>query len=635
MKVSAGEETADGPVWSPVATGFASVATEDLPEGAVGGLGGQIVAVGDGAELAEALLREGPTVVLVEGTIELPLGEMLDVSADTSVLGVGRAAEIVGGGLRLLEVSNVVIRNLTFRDSFVPGDWDGDFDDNDNDGIRVDTSDRVWIDHCEFVRLGDGQVDVRKDATNVTISWCIFRDHNKTLGVGWTDNLVTTLTLHHTWFSNTYQRNASIDNVAAGHVYNCLFQGQGQYGTMSRGAAQLVIEGCVYEHGEDAIVAKDEDSRVHSRDNVFTSIRGRKDHTGPTFDPLDHYDYTADPVDEVPASVPSGAGPSRRKESTGRQIRVAQDGTGDLASISAAVGAAWRAGHPAEIIIAPGTYREIVRIWPGMPEGLVLRGESGDPTDVVLTYDLAAGTEKFYGGDFGATGAATLAVLANDVTLRDLTIENAYDEAAHGPSQAQALRTVGDRITLDGVHLIGNQDTFLAETPSRDEGARVYVTGSRIEGDVDFIYGRATAVIEDSEIHSVDRGEEVNGYVCAPSTVGGMLGLLFTGCRFTSGAADGTVFLGRPWHPSSDPDVEPSTVVRDSHLGGHVSTPAWSDMGGWPWEDDFLREHANSGPGAAPDGEQIPGRPQLTPQEARQHTRETYLQGEDDWTPWS
>src|SRR5699024_5398274 len=41
MKVSAGEETADGPVWSPVATGFASVATEDLPEGAVGGLGGQ------------------------------------------------------------------------------------------------------------------------------------------------------------------------------------------------------------------------------------------------------------------------------------------------------------------------------------------------------------------------------------------------------------------------------------------------------------------------------------------------------------------------------------------------------------------------------------------------------------------
>ena len=635
MRLPRGPRTADGPVWSPVATGFASVASEALPQGAVGGLGGRFVVVRDGAGLAEALERSGPTVVLVEGTIELELGQMLDVSADTSVLGVGRGAEIVGGGLRLLEVANVVIRNLTFRDSYVPGDWDGNFDDNDNDGIRIDTSQHVWIDHCEFARLGDGQVDVRKDATNVTVSWCIFRDHNKTLGVGWTDNLITTLTLHHNWFSNTYQRNASIDNVAAGHVYNCLFQGQGQYGTMSRGAAQLVIEGCVYENGEDAIVAKDEGSRVDSRNNIFTSIRGRKDDTGPTFEPSDHYDYAADPVDEVPTLVPSDAGPFRRKEPVGRRIRVAQDGTGDLASISAAVGTAWRARQPVEIVIAPGTYREIVRIWPGTPEGLTLRGESGDPTDVVLTYDLAAGDEKFYGGDFGATGAATLAVLADGVTLRDMTIENAYDEAAHGGSQAQALRTVGDRIVLDGVHLIGNQDTFLAETPSRDEIARVYVTDSYIEGDVDFIYGRATAVIEGSEIHSVDRGEPVNGYVTAPSTVGGAFGLLFAGCRFTSGAADGTVFLGRPWHPSSDPDVEPSVVVRDCHLGAHVSTPAWSDMGGWPWEEDFLREHANTGPGAAPEGEQTPGRPQLTPQEAGEHTREAYLQGEDGWTPWS
>ena len=57
----------------------------------------------------------------------------------------------------------------------------------------------------------------------------------------------------------------SIDNVAAGHVYSCLFQGQAHYGTMSRGASQLVIESCVYEHGEDAVVAKDEASRVDSR----------------------------------------------------------------------------------------------------------------------------------------------------------------------------------------------------------------------------------------------------------------------------------------------------------------------------------------------------------------------------------
>ena len=637
MHVPVGRSTADGPVWSPSPTGFAGVPTEEAPSGAIGGQGGTVLVVREASALAEAVLREGPTVVLVEGTLTIdPFGTNLKVSSDTSILGVGRGAEIVGGGFHLDEVANVVIRNLTFRDSYVPGDWDGKDDDNDNDGVRVDTSHHVWIDHCEFARLGDGLVDVRKNATNVTISWCIFRDHNKTIGVGWTEDVLTEITLHHNWSSNTYQRNASIDNVAAGHVYSCLFQGQGQYGTMSRGASQLVVESCIYEDGEDAIVAKDPASRVHSRDNRFTAIRGRKDDTGPTFEPSDHYPYTAEPLDDLAGIVTRNAGPHARKEHVGRRIRVALDGSGDVASIGAAVGAAWRSPHPVEVVVAPGTYREIVRIWPGTPTGLVLRGETGDASDVVLTYDLAAGTEKFYGGEFGHTGAATLAILADDVTVRDLTIENAYDEEAHGGSQAQALRTVGDRVMLEGVRVLGNQDTFLAETPGQGTTSRVYVRDAYIEGDVDFIYGSATLVLEGSEIRSLDRGsEDVNGYVCAPSTEEGSRGILVTDCTFTSDAAEGSVFLGRPWHPSSNPDVAPSAVVRDSHLGHHVGTPAWSDMGGWPWEEDFLREHANTGPGAAAPGQVVEGRPQLTADEASEHTRETYLRGEDDWTPWA
>ena len=263
-----------------------------------------------------------------------------------------------------------------------------------------------------------------------------------------------------------------------------------------------------------------------------------------------------------------------------------------------------------------------MRILPGTPAGLVIRGESGDAEDVVLTYDLAAGTEKFYGGTFGATGASTLAILADDVRIQDLTVENAYDEAAHGGSQAQALRTVGDRIVLQGVRLLGNQDTFLAETPAKEIVSRVYVRDSFVEGDVDFIYGRATMVLEDCEIRPYARGSTTNnGYVSAPSTAGGKLGLLFIGCDLTSDAAPGTVSLGRPWHPSSDPNVEPSAVFRECHLGDHVATPAWSDMSGWPWREDFLREHGNTGPAARPPGPAPAARP--------------YLSGDDDWSPWS
>src|SRR5699024_12657747 len=90
-----GRRTAGGPVWSPTPTGFAGVPTEEAPSGAVGGQGGRVLVVRDPSALAEAVLREGPTVVLVEGTHTIePFGTNLEVSSDTSILGVGSGAEI-------------------------------------------------------------------------------------------------------------------------------------------------------------------------------------------------------------------------------------------------------------------------------------------------------------------------------------------------------------------------------------------------------------------------------------------------------------------------------------------------------------------------------------------------------------
>ncbi|WP_432496977.1 pectinesterase family protein [Kineococcus auxinigenes] len=627
--------TADGPQWSPVATGFASTPTPDLPRGTIGGTGGRTAVATDAAELARLAALPEPLTILVRGEVRVEeFGSMIEVASHKTIAGDGAGAELVGGGLFLNGSRNVVVRNLTFRDSYVPGDWDGKSEGNDNDGIRMDTASNVWVDHNEFTRLGDGLVDVRKDSTNVTLSWNSFRDHNKTVGVGWTDNVVTTITMHHNRFDNTYQRNASIDNTAAAHLYNNHLTGIGQYGTMARGGARVLVEASVYEQGEDALVAKDPTATLESRGNRFVSIRGRKDDTGPAFDARAHYAYTPDPVERVAQVVDAGAGPLGGQEQIGGRVRVALDGTGDFASIGAAVGAAERAGHPVEVVVAPGTYREVVRIRPGA-EHLVLRGETGRAEDVVLTYDLAAGQEKFYGGTFGHTGSPALAVLADDVELRDLTVLNAYDEVANGPSQALALRTTGDRVELDGVRLLGNQDTFLADNPNREEVSRVYVHDSHIEGDVDFVYGGATLVVEDSTLRSLDRGQEVNGYVAAPSTPRGAPGFLFTGSRFVSDAAAGSVFLGRPWHPSSNPDVDPAVVVRNSWLGRHVGTPAWSDMSGWSWREDRLAEFRNRGPGAAHGRRPLDGRPQLSAQQARAATPEAYLAGSDGWDPRS
>jgi len=278
----------------------------------------------------------------------------------------------------------------------------------------------------------------------VTVSWCIFRDHNKTLGVGWTDNVTTTLTLHHNRFSNTHQRNGSIDNVAIGHAYNIWHTGHSSYGMSARGATQLLIENSLFEHVRNPMIASEPESRIHQTGCLFEGTWGSHDDTGVEIDPSEHYDYAPDPADQVTELLSRHAGPARRKESAERRIRVAQDGTGDVASIHAAIGSALRAGHEeAEIVVAPGTYREAPVVWPGL-DGIVIRGESEDPVDVVLTYDKPA------------QDWATLTVLSSQVTLRALTLQNTF-EATPGSGEALALRRIDDSTALEDVVLDGDE----------------------------------------------------------------------------------------------------------------------------------------------------------------------------------
>src|SRR4029453_8940752 len=100
----------------------------------------------------------------------------------------------------------------------------------------------------------------------------------------------------------------------------------------------------------------------------------------------------------------------------------------------------------------------------------------------------------------------------------------------------------------------------------------------------DFIFGRATAVLDRCRIHSLNRGSTPNGYVTAPSTsISNPHGLLFHRWAFTSDPPAGTVYLGRPWHPSQDPAAIGQTIIRESLIGAHIGATPWSDFGTWPW----------------------------------------------------
>ncbi|MDT0342463.1 pectate lyase family protein [Streptomyces litchfieldiae] len=445
-----------GAIWSDAPVGFASLDAAGQ-DGTTGGAGGPSVTVRDMAGLVHYAQADEPYVIQVAGTIEVePFGDMIRVAPDKTIIGLGRDATIVGGGFHLDQVANVIIRNLTFRDSYIPGDWDGKTPENDNDAIRLDTSHHVWVDHCAFLRAGDGLVDVRRDSDYVTLSWNVFADHNKTLGIGWTANVITKITVHHNWFRNTYQRNPSIDNTEAAHLFNNYFENFGQYGTMSRGAARVVAERNYYATGQDPLVVKDPGAELVQRGNVLRGTWGRADEAGEAFAPEAFYDYTADPARAVPGIVGDHAGPAGyAPERLRGTVTVSLDGDGDYASVRAALGAvAANPGGPVTIEVEPGVYREQVHAWPAA-SGVTVRGATGDPADVVLTYDMGAEQAKFYGGLNGAAGSATLSVLADQVTLAGLTLDNAY--AGEGP--AVALYSTGRGLELDNVVLHGDHTT--------------------------------------------------------------------------------------------------------------------------------------------------------------------------------
>jgi len=196
--------------------------------------------------------------------------------------------------------------------------------------------------------------------------------------------------------------------------------------------------------------------------------------------------------------------------------------------------------------------------------------------------------------------------------------------------QAVALKTQADRIELRNVRLLGHQDTLYANAP-RGRVARQYFRDCYIEGDVDFIFGSATAAFDRCTIRALDRaGPASYGCVTAASTADTVpFGFLIVGSRIESDAPPQTVHLGRPWHPGRDPRACAQVVVRDTWLATAIAAEPWTDMSGFSWHDARFFEHRNTGPGAAAGA----SRPQLAATDVASFTARTYLAGGDGWDP--
>ncbi|WP_374975591.1 pectinesterase family protein [Microbacterium trichothecenolyticum] len=272
-----------------------------------------------------------------------------------------------------------------------------------------------------------------------------------------------------------------------------------------------------------------------------------------------------------------------------------------------------------EIVVQPGRYVEHVVIAPRAAP-LMIRSATGDARDVTISFGLRQGDRDLTGMEF-VQDCATLTVDADDVTLESLTIENSFDKRANPelPNvQALALRTRGDRFTANRCRFLGQQDTVLLDAPSYAAVRHAHLRDCEIEGDVDFVYGRATALIEGGVVRSVGRG-----YIAAPSTAReNPRGFLFWNVDVVGDLEPGSVRLGRPWHPGGKPDAIGQALFAHCRLGAHISPEPWEEMGGFAWQDARFAEFGNSGPGAGGG----PDRPHLD----AAPDRASWLEG---WTP--
>jgi pectin methylesterase-like acyl-CoA thioesterase/polygalacturonase len=324
--------------------------------------------------------------------------------------------------------------------------------------------------------------------------------------------------------------------------------------------------------------------------------------------------------------------PGLAAAATGVTLTVAQSGA-EYTSVQAAVNAVpENPTVPYTILIGPGTYHETVTIPSDKPD-LTLRGSTGNPADVVITGANYNGETDPAGGTYGTEGSATVHAQASDFTAEYITFANTFDKNDFPTvtgTQAVALAMEGDRQVYRNDIFYGHQDTLLSWDSSPTTTLRQYVYDSTIEGDVDFIFGNGSLVVDRSQIVALNDGIYTKAYLTAPATYGtNPYGILITGSTVTSTLAPNDIYLGRAWVPYTG--AVPQLVVRDTNLPAQVNaTDPYLGISSATWTAGRYGEYDNTGYGASPAN---PDRPQLTDAQATGYTAQAYLAGSDGWDP--
>jgi pectate lyase/pectin methylesterase-like acyl-CoA thioesterase len=243
------------------------------------------------------------------------------------------------------------------------------------------------------------------------------------------------------------------------------------------------------------------------------------------------------------------------------------------------------------IYIAPGIYKEKLVI---TSPYVSLVGAGMDATTIV--YGDYAGTSATTGQP-GHTGntfySQTVDVKADFFTASNLTIENSAGPRSK-VAQAVALSLKSDMAVFEGVRLKGYQDTLYNGLNAKNEG-RHYFHNSIIEGDVDFIFGEAPAVVMDNVTMVLVSHEGGGGHITAGAQKSeDDEGYVFLNSQIVDGAsALGTYDLGRPWK-----DYARVSFINTFINSQKFLSSGWVTACAGTCKTSYFSEYNSYGPGA-------------------------------------
>lgn len=255
------------------------------------------------------------------------------------------------------------------------------------------------------------------------------------------------------------------------------------------------------------------------------------------------------------------------------------------------------------ISIAPGTYTEKVVV---AKPYVSLVGSGMGVTKIV--YGDYAGTSATAGkpGNTGNTFLSqTVEVTADYFNASNLTIEN-----TSGPrnevAQAIALSLKSDMVVLESVELLGYQDTLyngLSTVTDKNNSSygkgREYIHNSIIQGDVDFIFGEATAVVLDNVrmvlVSNVPEGASAGGHVTAGAQKNTTdKGYVILNSQIVDGAsAKGSYDLGRGWKDYARVSFINTSINSNNFLGA-----GWATVCAGACVQNYFSEYNSYGTGA-------------------------------------